>query len=53
MKMLRFVRWLCRVPTLAWTTESEEEDSRALENGFSSVIFQYYLPETETGTKSE
>lgn len=53
MKMLRFVRWLFRVPTLAWTTESEEEDSRALENGFSSVIFQYYLPETKTGTKSE
>ncbi len=46
MPIFRFVKRFFRTPTLAWTTESPEEDRLALKNGFSSVIFQYYKPNT-------
>ncbi len=41
---LRLSRWLFRVPTLAWTTRSKEEEERALKKGFDGVIFENYIP---------
>ena len=41
---LRFVRWFFRVPTLAWTVRSMEDEKIARKNGFDSVIFENYLP---------
>ena len=41
---LRFVRGFFAVPTLAWTGRSAEEEKVARENGFSSIIFENYLP---------
>ena len=41
---LRFVRRLFKVPTLAWTVRSAEEEKTARENGFDSIIFENYLP---------
>ncbi len=31
-------------PSFAWTVKSEEEEKRALANGFDSVIFEGYIP---------
>ena len=41
---LRFVRFLFRVPTLAWTVRSAEEEKKARENGIDGIIFENYLP---------
>jgi glycerophosphoryl diester phosphodiesterase len=41
---LRFVRAFFKVPTLAWTVRSTEEERVARENGFDSIIFENYLP---------
>ena len=41
---LRFVRFLFRVPTLAWTVCSPEEEKVARENGFDGIIFENYIP---------
>ena len=40
---LRLVRFLFRVPTLAWTVRSPEDEAKARKNGFDSVIFENYL----------
>ena len=49
----RFIKKIFRIPTLAWTTESEADDKKALENGFSGIIFQYYLPEPRVNSDKE
>ncbi len=41
---LRFVRWFFRVPTLAWTVRSAEEEQIARKNGFDGIIFESYIP---------
>ncbi len=41
---LRSVRKLFRVPTLAWTVRSAEEEKIARENGFDGIIFENYIP---------
>ena len=41
---LRFVRSFFKVPTLAWTVRSLEEDAVARKNGFDGIIFENYLP---------
>ena len=41
---LRLVRGLFRVPTLAWTVRSEEEERTAKKNGFDGIIFEGYIP---------
>ena len=41
---LRFVRKFFRVPTLAWTVRSAEEEKIARENGFDGIIFENYIP---------
>jgi len=41
---LRFVRSFFRVPTLAWTVRSAEEEKIARENRFDGIIFENYLP---------
>ena len=42
---LPFVRALFGVPCIAWTVESKEEELRAYEDGFDTVIFEGYIPE--------
>lgn len=42
---LPFVRALFKVPCIAWTVESKEEEARAYEDGFDTVIFEGYIPE--------
>ena len=41
---LRFVRSVFRVPTLAWTVRSAEEEKVARKNGFDGIIFENYIP---------
>ena len=41
---LRFVRTFFKVPTIAWTVRSAEEEKKARENGFDGIIFENYLP---------
>ena len=41
---LRFVRGFFRVPTLAWTVKSAEDEAEARKNGFDGIIFEGYLP---------
>lgn len=41
---LRFTRGVFGVPAFAWTVRSEEEEKKARENGFDTVIFENYLP---------
>ena len=41
---LRFVRKFFRVPTLAWTVRSAEEENIARKNGFDGIIFENYIP---------
>ena len=41
---LRAVRKIFRVPTLAWTVRSMDDEKKALENGFNGIIFENYLP---------
>lgn len=38
-------------PCLAWTTESEEDDAKALGSGFGGIIFQYYTPSVKVEDK--
>ncbi len=45
MPAFRLIRRLFKATSFAWTTESEADDAAALGAGFSSVIFQGYLPE--------
>ena len=40
------VRKLFRVPTLAWTVRSQEEENTAVKNGFDGIIFENYIPKT-------
>lgn len=42
---LRIVRFVFRVPTLAWTVRSAEEETVARKNGFDGIIFENYIPE--------
>ena len=41
---LNLTRGFFRVPTLAWTVRSEEEEKVAREKGFDGIIFENYLP---------
>lgn len=43
---LRSVRKLFRVPTLAWTVRSQDEENTAVKNGFDGIIFENYIPKT-------
>jgi glycerophosphoryl diester phosphodiesterase len=40
-----------KTPLIAWTVENSEDDALAVKNGFSGIIFQYYLPETTVSTE--
>ena len=44
MKVLRLVKKMFGVPTLAWTVRTEEEELSAHTHGFSGVIFEGYIP---------
>ena len=35
-----------KIPLIAWTVESVEDDKAAIDNGFSGIIFQNYHPNT-------
>ena len=41
---LRLCRKLFRVPTLAWTVRSAEDEAVARKNGFDGIIFENYIP---------
>ncbi len=41
---LRLARGLFGVPTLAWTSRSEEEHEAAKKHGFDGIIFENYIP---------
>jgi glycerophosphoryl diester phosphodiesterase len=41
-----FIKWLWRTTTVAWTVKSPEDEKKAYENGFDTVIFEGYLPES-------
>lgn len=41
---LRFCRFFFKVPTLAWTVRSAEEEAEARRNGFDGIIFENYIP---------
>lgn len=41
---LKLVRTLFKVPTIAWTVCSLEEEKEALKNGFDGIIFEKYIP---------
>ncbi len=54
MKAFNFIRkHHPKIPLIAWTVESLEEDAAAINNGFSGIIFQYYQPETLVFGKNE
>ena len=40
------IRKLSKPAFVAWTIRSEEEERRAYEAGFESVIFENYIPES-------
>ena len=42
---LRALRFIYRVPTVAWTVTSKEEEALARGRGFDTVIFENYIPE--------
>ena len=44
---LRVLRGLHRVPTVAWTVRSEDEERAARAHGFDTVIFEGYTPNDE------
>ena len=44
---LRVLRRLHRVPTVAWTVRSEDEEREARAHGFDTVIFEGYTPNDE------
>ena len=41
---LRIARALFKVPTIAWTVKSTEEEAEARKHGFDGIIFEDYLP---------
>lgn len=41
---LRFLRRFFKVPTIAWTVRSAEEEAAARKNGFDGIIFENYIP---------
>ncbi len=41
---LPFLRAVFKVPCLAWTIRSEQEENTAYENAFSGIIFENYIP---------
>ena len=41
---LKVARALFKIPTLAWTVKSAEEEKLARENGFEGIIFEGYIP---------
>ena len=41
---LRFVRAFFKVPTIAWTVRSAEDEAIARKNGFDGIIFENYIP---------
>ena len=41
------LRALFRVPTIAWTVTSEEEEGLARRQGFDGVIFEQYIPKKD------
>ena len=45
MPSLKLARGAFGTPTVAWTVRSKEEERAAKEAGFSSVIFEAYLPD--------
>ena len=40
--VFRRLKKLFKVPAFAWTVKSKEEEQKALENGFDSIIFEQY-----------
>ena len=46
---LPLIRFLFRIPCVAWTVTSEEEEQNAYKSGFDGVIFENYTP--DGGTK--
>ena len=42
---VRIFQAIYRMPAFAWTVRSEEEAARAMKNGYSTVIFENYIPE--------
>ena len=53
-RALKFFKKLYkRTPLIAWTVENAEDDSAAIKNGFSGVIFQYYKPLTKASSENE
>ena len=40
-----FIKWLFKTTKVAWTIKSPEDEKRAYENGFDTVIFEGYIPE--------
>lgn len=45
---LPIIKKIFGTPTVAWTVRSEEEELEAYKNGFSTVIFENYLPAEAT-----
>ncbi len=43
---LPILRTLFRVPVVAWTVRSKEAEEEAYKNGFCTVIFENYLPDS-------
>lgn len=41
---LRIARAIFKVPTIAWTTKSPEEEALARKHGFDGIIFENYIP---------
>ena len=42
-----------KTPLIAWTVENAEDDSAAIKNGFSGIIFQYYEPALKASSENE
>ena len=42
-KILRFIRKTWRTPLFAWTVRSEDEEARAISDGYDTIIFERYL----------
>lgn len=54
MPVLKFIKkHHKKIPLIAWTVENAEDDAKAIENGFSAIIFQYYHPETTFSGEKE
>ncbi len=44
-RILRLIRRIHSTPLFAWTVRSEEEEARAISDGYDTVIFEKYLAE--------